>query len=65
MITVLVGTCISWMQVQDAAHGHAPPEKFMGSALFGPALPRSWFKAASYTRSQSGNLLEKPLSGQH
>lgn len=52
MITVLVGTCISWMQVQDAAHRHIPPEKLMGSAPFGPALPRSWFKAASYTTRQ-------------
>lgn len=61
MIMVLAGTYISWVQVQDAAHRHVPPEELTGFATFGPALPRS--VQASYTASRSGNLLENLLSG--
>lgn len=59
MITVLVGTRISWMQVQGAAHSHIPAEKLMGSAPFGPAHLSSWLNVASYTTSQSGKWMEK------
>lgn len=59
MITVLVGKCISWMQVQNAAHRHVLPEKLCSISSF---LPRAWGQAASRT-GQRGNLLERLLSG--
>lgn len=62
---VFIGTCILYLHPADAAYQHIPPEKLMGSAPSRPALLMSWFKVASYTTSQSGDLLEKPLSGGH
>lgn len=64
-IWVVVGTCILYLRPADATRRHVPPEKLVGSAPSRSALLVSWFKAASYTTSQSRDLLEKPLSGGH